>query len=431
MDNRETARYTLEAIKKSGADMGECSVTGGAKTEVYYETGKISMIRTVFSTSVSIKVIKNKKKGSVSLNTCERPLIDKAVSDALEASEHAKPDDAEGIAELIENKEFSRGEEKPDREALYSLMRGFIDDAKRDYPKISFDSISVAHDFSERGYMNTHGVGLTSLSGANEYGAMFMARDGDRVSSFNHFGSIFSETDKPLIEMGMARTILAETEKQIETKTLSGKFEGDLVITPSCLGSFIRYIQYNFLSDAVHIDGTSIWKDSLNKQVAAPIFTLHSNPASPELPGGYFITGDGYAAGNMVIIENGILKNFTLSRYGAAKTGKGRSANYGGSYCVDAGDKSLSEIISSVKRGLLLNRFSGGAPAINGDFTGVAKNSFLIENGRVKDAVSETMVSGNLATLLKNITMISSERVNDGEEILPWVKASGIVISGR
>ena len=133
----------------------------------------------------------------------------------------------------------------------------------------------------------------------------------------------------------------------------------------------------------------------------------------------------------MVIIENGILKNFTLSRYGAAKTGKGRSANYGGSYCVDAGDKSLSEIISSVKRGLLLNRFSGGAPAINGDFTGVAKNSFLIENGRVKDAVSETMVSGNLATLLKNITMISSERVNDGEEILPWVKASGIVISGR
>lgn len=431
MDNKKTARYTLEAIKKSGADMGECSVAGGAKTEVYYESGKISMIRTVFSTSVSIKVIKDKKKGSILLNTCQPSRIDKAVSDALEACAYAKPDDAEGIAELVENKDFNKGREKPDRDGLYSLMRGFIDDAKRDYPKISFDSVSVSHNFSEYVYMNTNGVCLTSRIGANEHMAMFMARDGEKSSSFNYFGSIFPETDKALIDMGMTRTILSDTERQIETKALSGKFEGDLIITPFCLEEFIGYIQSNFLSDAVHIDGTSIWKDSINKQVAAPLLTLRSNPTSTELPGGYFITGDGYAAGNMAIIENGILKNFTLSRYGAAKTGKSRSVSYGGNYCIDAGDKSLSEMLGTVKKGLLLNRFSGGAPAVNGDFTGVAKNSFLIEDGRVTDAVSETMISGNLAALLKNITMISSERINNGDGILPWIKTGGVIISGR
>ncbi len=431
MDCIKTAEYALEAIKKSGADMGECSVGGGANTEVYYESGKISMIRTVFSSNVSIKVVKDKKKGSTSLNTCDEASIDKAVADALEASAHATPDDAEGVAELTENRDFARGEEKPDREALYSLMRGFIDSVKRDYPKISFDSISVSHNFSEHVYMNTNGVHLTSRDGANSYNAMFMARDGEKTSSFNYFGAIFTENDKPLIEMGMARTILAETEKQIDTKSLNGKFEGDLIITPGCLDTFIYYIQSNFLSDAVHIDGTSIWKDSLGKTVAAPILTLRATPTAPELPGGYFITGDGYVASDMAIIENGVLKNFTLSRYGAAKTGKKRAANYGGNYCIDPGDKSLSELIGSVKKGLLLNRFSGGSPAGNGDFTGVAKNSFLIEDGKVTDAVSETMISGNLATLLKNITMISSERVNNGEGIMPWVKATGVVISGK
>ena len=33
-----------------------------------------------------------------------------------------------------------------------------------------------------------------------------------------------------------------------------------------------------------------------------------------------------------------------------------------------------------VERGVLLGRFSGGSPSPSGDFSGVAKNSFLIEN---------------------------------------------------
>ena len=66
MDCKKTAEYALEAIKKSGADMGECTVSGGENTEVYYESGKISIMRSVFSSSVSIKVVKDKKKGSVS-----------------------------------------------------------------------------------------------------------------------------------------------------------------------------------------------------------------------------------------------------------------------------------------------------------------------------------------------------------------------------
>ena len=98
---------------------------------------------------------------------------------------------------------------------------------------------------------------------------------------------------------------------------------------------------------------------------------------------------------------------------------------------VEPGERSLEELIASVENGLLLNRFSGGNPSPNGDFSGVAKNSFLIRNGKIASAVSETMISGNIAALLKNILAVSRERVSDGMTVVPWVKAAGITISGK
>ncbi|HHX71808.1 MAG TPA: TldD/PmbA family protein [Clostridiales bacterium] len=431
MDNRQVAEYLIQTMKEKGADMGECRVSSNVKTEVYYESGKISMVRSVLGASVGVKVLKDMKKGAIQINSAEKEALDKAVDDALAAAAFAKPDEAEGISDEVVTASFEKGPKVPDRDALYSAMRTFVDDVKRDYPKISFDSISTEHVASEVVYQNTNGVCLTNSNGVNGYGAMFMAVENGKSSSFNYFGETFTDFQQPLIERGLARTILSETERQIETRNLEGKFEGDILIPPNCLDVFLYYLQQNFLSDMVHIEGTSLWKDALNTVVAVPELTFACRPRDERLAANQPFTGDGYIAQNMNIIENGVLKNFTLSRYGAAKTGKARSANTGGYYVVEPGTKTKEELLASIPKGLLLNRFSGGSPGTNGDFTGVAKNSFLIENGKVTDAVSEVMVSGNLATMLKNITGISVETINDGNSILPWIKVSGIVISGK
>ena len=46
-------------------------------------------------------------------------------------------------------------------------------------------------------------------------------------------------------------------------------------------------------------------------------------------------------------------------------------------------------------------------------------------------ALSETMISGNLATMLKSLRDISSERVYDGTSILPYMAFDGITVSGK
>jgi len=83
------------------------------------------------------------------------------------------------------------------------------------------------------------------------------------------------------------------------------------------------------------------------------------------------------------------------------------------------------------KKGILLCRFSGGRPSDNGDFSGVAKNSYYIENGEIRYPISETMVNGNIVEMMNNIKQISSERVNSGYHIYPWIKFDGLTVSGK
>ena len=101
----------------------------------------------------------------------------------------------------------------------------------------------------------------------------------------------------------------------------------------------------------------------------------------------------------------------------------------GGAWVVDAGTTPLDTMIRDVKAGVLIARFSGGRPNEKGDFSGIAKNSYYIEDGAVAYPISETMVSGNLANVLQNIVAVSAERADFGSGICPWLRVSGIGIS--
>ena len=98
---------------------------------------------------------------------------------------------------------------------------------------------------------------------------------------------------------------------------------------------------------------------------------------------------------------------------------------------MEPGSTPLEEIIANIDRGLLLGGFSGGQPGANGEFSGVAKNSFYIENGKIKGAVSETMVNGNLEKVFQNVVAVSSETACDGTSVFPYMASSGIIISGK
>ena len=70
-----------------------------------------------------------------------------------------------------------------------------------------------------------------------------------------------------------------------------------------------------------------------------------------------------------------------------------------------------------------------GSPAANGDFSGIIKNSFAIDGGVVGTALSETMINGNVAQMLRDVVAVSAERIDTGGWCMPWVRVSGLHFS--
>ena len=159
--------------------------------------------------------------------------------------------------------------------------------------------------------------------------------------------------------------------------------------------------------------------------------TVSLSPLDERIVCGNRITSEGFKAENFDIIQNGKLNAFVLGLYAANKLKLPRGKNDSFNLIVAPGDRTVDEIIASVDKGILVGRFSGGQPSSNGDFSGVAKNSFLIEKGKIGPALSETMVSGNMADMLRRLRAVSKEQVADGMSALPYMAFDGITISGK
>jgi PmbA protein len=428
---KEFAADALDALLTAGADKAQTTLSNTEKIEMNIEAGKINLVRTTFDTHLHLVSIKDQRKGNILLNEVNQDSLKQAVNDVLEISKGSAPDPAHDIAEMQEPKTFIKGKQQPDMDRMYLRLKTFATMVKELFPRTILQQAVLDFTRYNTALMNSNGVDFTVSKGLYNFSAVFTSKDGEDLSSMNYSGFSTLDLNKELLDYGSLRALLKQSGDEIKTQEIKGKFVGKVIITPDCLGDFLNYLLGISLYDTPLISGSSIFKNKLNQLVASPKFTLHSRPVSAEIADGYFITGDGYEAQNCTIIEQGILKTFLLSLYGANKTGLERAVNSGGSYIVEPGDKSLNSMIKGVKRGILLSRFSGGNPSQNGNFSGVAKNSYYIEDGAVKYPLSETMISGNLVELFQNITEISQECVNFGFAILPWIASTGVTISGK
>ena len=179
------------------------------------------------------------------------------------------------------------------------------------------------------------------------------------------------------------------------------------------------------------MSGASVFKGKVGEKIAHDSLSVSSNPTSDQLADRCFVSSDGYRVKDVNIVENGILNTYLLSQYGGNKTKLESFPNDANRLFIAAGNKSLEDMIKSVKKGLLLCRFSGGRPSGNGEFSGVAKNSYYIEDGKIQFPVQEVMVSGNLVDGFRNIVDISKERNESGRSFIPWVQVSGWTVSGK
>ena len=431
LDLKSIAREVIEKLKVGGADMAQCTLALTEKREFNMDGGAFSLFRTTFGQSLQLTAYKGGRRGTLAQSSLSPEAIDKAIGECLALADAASPDDAWEIAPSFGERSFGAGTREPDVDGLFARTRELADDIKARYPKVMIEQMIVDHTGCDSVYADTSGNLYRDESGSYNVSLMFSGHEGEKASSFFSSGFSTASLDAPFISLGSVEMLLAAAEKQITTEAVDGKFVGTVIFTPECVGELLSSIVDNFASGNALIEGTSIWKDKLGEVVADESVTVAIAPHTDEILHRQEYTGDGYPTENFYLIEKGVLRSFVASVYAANKAGIERSKNTSSAFVVAGGEKSLDELIASVDRGLLVSRISGGRPASSGDFSAVAKNSFLIEDGKIGAAVSETMISGNLAEMLMHPAGASAERVADGYTLLPYLAFSGITVSGK
>lgn len=428
---KEIAAYTLSCLKNHGADHAQCKVRHVLADEINVDAGEFSLMRSTFDNAITMKVIKDNKKGVIAINKFDYEAIDSAAKECVENAIVSAEDDCLAISDNQKNEDFVFGVESGDRDKFFDRISEYMNDMSADFPKVFIEQLIAEYCESKSVFANTNGVEFSYKSAYYSMGSMYSAHDGEKTTSFNSTGIDFVNLDEKILDKGTQRMMYDLCEKELDAVPFEGKFTGTAVFAPSCLGDIIGAAIGNFTGDSSIIDSTSPWRSKLGEKVASDSLSVSLIPIDERVIGGERFTAEGYKTENCDIIRNGKLVNFTLSDYAARKSGEKRCSTLSSCMEVHAGNTPYDELIRKIDKGILVCRLSGGNPASNGDFSGVAKNSFLIENGKITQPVRETMISANLAEMLENITDISKETAQDGSCVFPWVTFEGVTVSGK
>lgn len=426
----ETAKLALKKLMDSGADCASASAALSEMNELNADNSGFTLLRTTFDNALSLTMIKDHKRGTAACNDLSDEGIEKAVRECVSAAENATEDVNWGLCETPAQQRFKDGDIY-DEDKMYTRADELLKVIKKDYPTISLEMLMLSHRLTRSAFVTSYGTAFENERALYGLSLSFVARENEKSSGFSYTGASAYTLDKPLIEMDGIKKALEDTVRMVHTTPTVGKIDGTVVFTPQCFADMLENVADLYLSDTALIDGTSPWKDKLGSQVTDRRITLSVAPHHPTIVGGERFTGEGFLSEDFDLIKDGVLNSFMLSLYGANKTGRKRAPASSFEAVMAPGDTPLDEMIASIQKGVLVGAFSGGSPAPNGDFSGVAKNAFLIENGRIAGALTETMISGNLGQMLNHLRGLSRERVKNGSFTLPYAAVDGVTISGK
>ena len=169
-------------------------------------------------------------------------------------------------------------------------------------------------------------------------------------------------------------------------------------------------------------EGFSVYAGRLGEKVASPLITVIDDPTLPGKRGSYAFDDEGCPAEPVVLIEEGVLRNFlydrlTALKFGRRPNGHGRRESYrhrpiprmANTY-IAPGPHDPEEIIRSVDRGLLVRKMGGGeVNPVTGDFVFEVAEGYLLEGGEIGEPVRGATLAGNGPQVLQEIDMVGSD----------------------
>jgi TldD protein len=195
-----------------------------------------------------------------------------------------------------------------------------------------------------------------------------------------------------------------------------------VLLSSSAGGTMIHEACGHGLEADLALSGMSAFANKMGEQVAASGVTIIDDGTLPHKRGSQAIDDEGVATQRVVLIENGVLKNYLQSRKTARRmkeslTGNGRRESYRHipiprmrNTFLAPGSESPEDILKDLERGLLVKRMGGGqVDTVSGNFVFQVTEGYWVENGQIAHQVKNATLSGCGPEVLKQLTRIGND----------------------
>lgn len=434
-------------MARAGAEVAEASIGSSWDLSAKVRLGKPELVEEAGQRGVSLRVLKNGRLAMTSTSDMTDAGLELLVKDALELAELSESDPLMGPAEEslicapphpeldlfdetisnIDADEALARATKCERFSLEADARIELSEGAT-FSRTSATRVMVLSGGFEgavRGsYASLHTVPVVEDTGGKK-------RRGFYWTAKRHQEDLESEED--VGREAARRTLQKLGSKKVATGDVAVIFDPDAA--RSILGTFAGTVM-----------GGSIWRkssyliDRLETEVASQLVTIVDDPLIPRGPGSKAFDGEGLRTRKNVVVEKGVLRTYLLDCYSARKLGMaptGNASRGGGSigasttnFILEAGERSLEELISGTERGLLVTEMMGfGFNAVTGDFSRGA-GGFWIEEGKLVHPVSEVTISSNLDSMLKNIDFVANDLDMKTSTASPSFRVNSMTLSG-
>ncbi len=229
-----------------------------------------------------------------------------------------------------------------------------------------------------------------------------------------------------------------------------------VVLSSSAGGTMIHEACGHGLEADLALAGMSAFAGKLGQRVAGDCVTIIDDGTLPFKRGSQSMDDEGNAVSRVVLIENGILKNYLQSRKTARKmgrevTGNGRRESYRHipiprmrNTFLAPGNEAPEAILKDLDRGLLVKHMGGGqVDTVTGNFVFQVTEGYWVEKGVAMYPVKNATLTGCGPEVLASLTRIGSDLHHfdigtcgkDGQGVpvsdaLPTILVPALVVGG-
>jgi PmbA protein len=451
-----------EVLDKATKILNLCQEKGNFDAEVYLQASKqyeiiidqniISSQSVVQEEGCGLRIINNGQLGFSYSNSLEISNLERMINQAISISSQSSLDEANNIPGLKRASSmdiYSSEVANLNVEDICDMGSLILNGIKED-PRIKLILSSIKSNVTNVAIVNTNEVEESFKSTQLRYDIFGLAREGNKIGSYAFTQKVSRKND--INPQDLLDEFTPKALNGLNVQKL-GDLKGSVIFKPAALGYPLGFMLIMSIEGNNVFHKRTQWRDKMGAEVAIPEFQVEDLPRNSEKPTSRPFDDEGIPTENRSIIESGVLKTFLQTSYSAKKnevevTGNAFRSLYPSqtSYTnppryalpigmtIQSGEISYTEMIEDSKKGILIGRYSGSGRYQTGEYSGVAKQAVLIEDGEIKYPLIGVMIAGNVFKDLRNITAISKEKdYTDEINFLetPYLTFEGINVSSE